>query len=321
VARRAAFAVAGCLVVSLAGAPAACAQGAYPVPTVTLVTHSSPGGGSDVFLRTLARHLAPKLGVSFAVENVTGGSGARAVARVAQAPADGSILYATTPTYIQTTLLSKPQYGYDSLMPVVTVFYDPEVLYTRAQSPHRTLGEAVEFARKNPGKARWGAANPASLERIAMERLNRVTRARAIVVSYEGGRDQMLNVLNGTLDLGIGEIQEMVAQIEAGQVRLLAVLTANRIPAAPAVPTAQEQGVDVVVTKFRGLAGPKHLPARVLRAWSDGINAVLADPAYQKEYLREGLVPAPMAHEEAAAFTTGFAGEVARSLRDLGVIK
>jgi tripartite-type tricarboxylate transporter receptor subunit TctC len=261
------------------------------------------------------------MGVSFAVENVTGGSGARAVARVAQAPADGSMLYATTPTYIQTTLLSKPQYGYESLMPVVTVFYDPEVLYTRTQSPHRTLGEAIEFARKNPGKARWGAANPASLERIAMERLNRVTRARAIVVSYEGGRDQMLNVLNGTLDLGIGEIQEMVAQIEAGQVRLLAVLTANRIPAAPAVPTAQEQGVDVVVTKFRGLAGPKHLPAPVLKAWSDGIKAVLADPAYQKEYLREGLVPAPMAHEEAASFTAGFADEVARSLRDLGVIK
>ncbi|HSD43301.1 MAG TPA: tripartite tricarboxylate transporter substrate binding protein [Burkholderiales bacterium] len=319
--RRRATALAACVVLSLLGAPAAGAQTAYPVPTVTLITHSSPGGGSDVFLRTLAKHLAPKMGVSFAIENVTGGSGARAVARVAQAPADGSMLYATTPTYIQTTLLSKPQYGYDSLMPVVTVFYDPEVLYTRIQSPHRTLADAIGFARKNPGKARWGAANPASLERIAMERLNRVTQAKAIVVSYEGGRDQMLNVLNGTLDLGIGEIQEMVAQIDAGQVRLLAVLTANRLPGMPALPTAQEQGIDVVVTKFRGLAGPKNLPPNVLKAWSDGIKAVLADPAYQKEYLREGLVPAVMAHGEAAAFTAGFAGEVARSLRDLGVIK
>jgi tripartite-type tricarboxylate transporter receptor subunit TctC len=314
-------AVAGCFAAALFAAPPAPAQTAYPVPAVTLVTHSSPGGGSDVFLRTLVKYLAPKMGVSFAIENVTGGSGARAVARVAQAPADGSMLYATTPTYIQTTLLSKPQYGYDSLMPVVTVFYDPEVLYTRAQSPHRTLADAVEFARKNPGKARWGAANPASLERIAMERLNRVTQARAIVVSYEGGRDQMLNVMNGTLDLGIGEIQEMVSQIEAGQVRLLAVLTAGRIPAAPALPTAKEQGIDVVVTKFRGLAGPKNLPPQVLKAWSDGIKAVLADPAYQKEYQREGLVPAPMAGDEAAAFTASFAGEVARSLRELGVIK
>lgn len=73
------------------------------------------------------------------------------MARVAQAPADGSVLYATTPTYIQTTLLSKPPYGYDSLMPVVNVFFDPEVIYTRAESPHKTLAKAIAHARSNPG--------------------------------------------------------------------------------------------------------------------------------------------------------------------------
>jgi tripartite-type tricarboxylate transporter receptor subunit TctC len=308
--------------VASAGTVAAgCARGNEPRRIITLVTHSSPGGGSDVFLRTLAKHLGPRMGVNFAIENITGGSGARAVAKVAQAPADGSMLYATTPTYIQTTLLSKPQYGYESLMPVVTVFYDPEVVYTRAQSPHRTLAEAIDYARKNPGKAKWGAANPASLERIAMERLSRVTQARAIIVSYEGGRDQMLGVLNGTLDLGIGEIQEMVAQLDADQVRLLAVLTANRAPGLPQVATAREQGIDVVVTKFRGLAGPRNLPPNVLDAWHDGIKAVLADPAYQKEYRRESLIPALMGAEEAGRFTASFATDVAGSLRELGVIK
>src|SRR5688500_11458960 len=103
----------------------ASAQTAYPVPNVTLVTHSSPGGGSDVFARSLAKHLQPKMGVNLVVENVSGGSGARAMSRVAQAPADGSVLYVTTPTYIQTTLLSRPTHGYDALMPVATVFYDP----------------------------------------------------------------------------------------------------------------------------------------------------------------------------------------------------
>ena len=101
------------MILCLAVTTAAQAQAAYPVQNVTLVTHSSPGGGSDVFLRALAKHLGPKMGVNFAVENVSGGSGARAMARVAQAPADGSVLYATTPTYIQTTLLSKPPHGYD----------------------------------------------------------------------------------------------------------------------------------------------------------------------------------------------------------------
>jgi tripartite-type tricarboxylate transporter receptor subunit TctC len=92
-------------------APLAPAQPAYPHSRVTLVTHSSPGGGSDVFLRELARHLGPTLGVNFAVENVTGGSGAKAMALVARGKPDGSVFYATTPTYIQTTLLARPTWA------------------------------------------------------------------------------------------------------------------------------------------------------------------------------------------------------------------
>lgn len=299
----------------------AAAQGKYPHATVTLVTHSSPGGGSDVFLRTLAKHLGPKMGVNLVVENVRGGSGAKAVAKVAQAPADGSIFYATTPTYIQTSLLAKTEYGYDSLAPVVTVFLDPEVIYTRTQSPHKTLADAMSYAKKNVGKARWGAANPASLERVALEKLNRLTGARAAIVSHEGGGDLMINVLNGTLDIGIGEIQELQAQLDGGQVRLLGVLTEKRLAGLPDLPTAKEQGIDLTVTKFRGLAGPKGIPVDTLKILEDGIQAVLADPAYQKEYARENLIPAFMRHDEAARFTARFADEVAADLRALGIIK
>lgn len=308
------------LVVS-AAAPDASAQAKYPHATVTLVTHSSPGGGSDIFLRTMARHLGPKMGVNFVVENVRGGSGAKAVARVAQAPADGSVLYATTPTYIQTSLLSKPEFGYDSLAPVVNVFFDPGVIYTRAQSPHRTLTDALAFAKANPGKGKWGAANPASLERISLERLARLAGAQVAVVSHEGGGDLMINVLNGTLDIGVGELQEIGTQIETKQVRLLAALTDKRIPGQPDVPTVKELGVDLAVVKFRGLAGPKSLPPAILKAWEDAIRGLLADPLYQKEYERESLVPAFMGHEEARRFTETFAEDVAASLRELGIIK
>jgi putative tricarboxylic transport membrane protein len=309
------------VMLAAAGLPAlSAAQSAYPVKNVTLVTHSSPGGGSDVFLRTLIKFLQPQMGVNFAVENVRGGSGAKAVARVAQAPADGSVLYATTPTYIQTTLLSKPQYGYDSLMPVVNVFFDPEVIFTRTQSPYKTLTDAINDAKKK-GNAKWGAANPASLERIAMERLAKMTGVKAAIVPHEGGGEMLVNVLNGTYDLGIGEIQELRAQLDAGQVRLLAVLTESRLSDLPDLPTAREQGIDLVVSKFRGLAGPKNLPPAVLTAWEQGIRAVLADPAYQKEYRKESLIPAAMGAERSRAFTEKFAGEVTTSLKELGVVK
>jgi putative tricarboxylic transport membrane protein len=131
----------------------------------------------------------------------------------------------------------------------------------------------------------------------------------------------MIGVLNGTYDLGIGEVQEVRGQLEAKKVKLLGVLTAARLPDFSGVATAKEQGIDLVVTKFRGLAGPKNLPPNVLKAWSEGIQAVLADPAYRREYERDNLVSAYMGHEEAGAFTAKFAGELAGSLRELGLVK
>jgi tripartite-type tricarboxylate transporter receptor subunit TctC len=128
----------------------------YPVRVVTLVTHSSPGGGSDVFLRELTRYLLKYIDATFIVENAEGGSGAKAMSRVASARADGSVLYASTPTYIMTSLLSQPGHTYRDLEPVVNFFLDTEVVYTRADGPYRTLEDVLDHARR--GRGRWGAA-------------------------------------------------------------------------------------------------------------------------------------------------------------------
>ena len=288
---------------------------------VTLVTHSSPGGGTDLFLRELSQHLGPIMKTSFAVENIRGGSGATAVANVAAGKADGSIFYGTTPTYIQTTLLSKPPVGWDGLDPIAIVFIDPEVIYTRTESPHKTLADVINFARANPGKSRWGASNPASLERLAMERLARNTGVKAPIVSHEGGGDQMIGVLNGTYDIGIGEVQELKGQLEAGKIRLLAVLNEKRLDGLPQLATAKEQGFNVVVTKFRGIAGPKGVSDEVAKAWEDGLRKALEVPAYKASYTKENLIPILMGRAEARKFTAQFARDVAESLKELGVIK
>ena len=303
-----------------AAAPVA-AQPKYPHSTVTLVTHSSPGSGSDVFLREMIKYLGPEMGVNFVVENIRGGGGAGAVARVAKAPSDGSMFYATTPTYIQTTLLSKPEFGYDALDPLVTVFLDPEVVYTRTQAPFRSLSDAVNHAKQNPGRGKWGAASPSSLERIALETMNRMTGARAAVVPHDGGGDMIINILNGTLDIGVGEIQEISTQLQTDKVRLLGVLTDKRIAQFPDLPTAKEQGINLVVTKFRGLAGPKNLPANVVAAWEAAVPKVLQNPAYKKYYEAETLVPEFKGQKDSRELTTAFATDTAKSLRELGVIK
>src|SRR5690349_23692632 len=94
------------------------AQARYPKSVVTLATHSSPGGGSDVFLREMAPHLSRIMGVTVVVDNLQGGSGARAMVALARAKPDGGLFYATTPTMIYTSLLSKPAAGYKDLEPL-----------------------------------------------------------------------------------------------------------------------------------------------------------------------------------------------------------
>src|ERR1051325_9611052 len=89
----------------------------YPVKVVTLVTHSSPGGGSDVFLREMTKYLGKYIDATFVVENVQGGSAAKAMPRVSPAAPDGSTFYATTPTYIYTSLMSAPPATYKDMQP------------------------------------------------------------------------------------------------------------------------------------------------------------------------------------------------------------
>ena len=293
----------------------------YPVPRVTLVTHSSPGGGTDVFLRELAKYMAPIMKTNFAVENIRGGSGAKALAHVAKGPTDGSLFYGTTPTYIQTTLLSKPSVGYDGLDPMLIVFIDPEVIFTRSDSPFKTLQDVMAHAKANPGKSRWGASNPASLERIGMEKLARAAGVKVPIVSHEGGGDQMIGVLNGTYDIGIGEIQELQGQLEAGKVRLLATLSEKRLAGLPQLPTAKEQGYDVVIRKFRGLASPKGVPDNIAKAWEEGARKVLELPAYKTEYTKDHLTPMLLGREAARKFIQDVAQETAQDFKEMGLLK
>ena len=120
-----------------------------------------------------------------------------------------------------------------------------------------------------------------------MERLKQKAGVAPAVTTFEGGGDMLINVLNHTLDMGIGELQEIRGQLDAGTIRLLAVVGDERLPQFPDVGTVKEQGIDLSVRKFRGLAGPKGTPPDVIAAWEAAIPKLLDDPAYKKLYTDE----------------------------------
>ncbi len=304
---------------ALASQPASSEPAAYPHKVVTLVTHSSPGGGSDVFLREMTKHLAKYIKADFVVENVSGGSGAKAMSHLAGSKPDGSIFYATTPTYIYTSIQSKPTHSYKDLEPLVNFFADAEVIYTRTDGPFKTLKDVITHAKEKQG--RWGVANPASLERQAAEKLKTAAGVKAAIVPHEGGGDLIINVLNGTLDFGIGEIQEIRSQLEGNKVRVLATFNVGRLANFPDVPTVKESGYDVVVSKFRGLAGPKGLPKDVVAIWEKAVPQLLADPEYRKSYEPKSLVADFMPHDQYVKFIADFGSSSETLMKEAGVVK
>ena len=131
----------------------------------------------------------------------------------------------------------------------------------------------------------------------------------------------MINVLNGTLDIGVGEAQELQSQLEAGSLRLLATLSDTRLAQFPEIPTVQELGYMVVVRKFRGIAAPKGLPPEIILQWERAIEKVMADPQYKASYLADNLRPNYIKHADYQAFIDDFANETAAYLRSVGIIE
>ncbi len=307
--------------VSVLGLATPIAAQDYPQGTVTLVTHSSAGGGTDVFLREMTRYLGEYLGANFVVENIRGGSGAEAMANIATAPADGARFYGTTPTYINTSLLSAPQYTFRDLSGVVNVFLDPQVVYVRADSPFADLTEVIAASAESETAVRFGVTTPGSLDRQVMEKLKAITGAQGPVITHDGGGELLISVLNGTVDLGIAEIQELSAQLEAGEVRLITTYTEERLDTFPDVPTAREQDIDLVVNKFRGIAGPDDLPDEIYSMWETAIQAVLADEEFKAWYEAQALVPYYLGHTEYDAFLEEFATDQEAFLTEYGIIE
>ncbi len=291
----------------------------YPHDTVTLVTHSREGGGTDVFLREMVKHLGPYLGAEFVVENVRGGSGAKAMAKLATSPADGSIFYGTTPTFINTSLLSEPEHTYKDLMGVTNVFLDPQIVYVKADSPFTSMTDVVEAAKADPAAVIFGVTTPGSLDRQVMEKFKALTGVTSPVVTHDGGGELLISVLNGTVSLGIGEIQELSAQLEAGEVRIITTYTEERLDDFADVPTAKEQGIDLVVNKFRGIAGPAGLPEDITAKWEAAIQGVLEDEAFKEWYEAQSLVPFFMGTALYNPFLEEFATEQQAFFKEYGI--
>jgi putative tricarboxylic transport membrane protein len=293
----------------------------YPVKTTTMIMQSSPGSGGDLFLRGVAQTANKYLDSNFAVENVTGGSGAKAMAVTARGPGDGGVLMGVSPTYVNTSLISKPPVTYSDLQPVVRLFLDSVIVFVKSDSRFKSLTDVVAEAKKKPNSVRVAVGEPGGLETQTMVELMAKTGTKVNVISHDGGGDALLSVLNGTGDLGIGEAAELKGQLDAGAIRPIVTYSEERIAGFPDLPTAREQGIDMVVRKFRGIIGPKNISPEAVKAWEAAVPKMLEDPDFKAWYTAGSLIPAFQKHEEFTKFINDFGSEQKKYFLANNIIK
>ena len=280
--RRAALVGASALPFAAAGA--ARAQAKFPDRPIRLIIPWAAGGPADAGFRILAQSVSKKLGQQVIVENKAGASGIMGALALQEAKPDGYTISQMHMSVLRQPLLNK-QLTYN---PISDLTYILQItgfimgVVVKADAPWKTLPELLAYAKANPGKLNWGTLGIGSTQHLAMERVGMAQGGLSWThAPYRGTADTLRALLGGEIDFA-SESSGWAPMVQAGQLRLLAVFTAERAKRFPDMPTVKELGIDVVIDSPGGLIGPKGMDPAVVAVLADAFRAAAQEPEHLK---------------------------------------
>lgn len=277
--------VAGC-----GGAPKAPEAPKFPTKQVEIICPYAAGGGTDMVSRILANGAKDKLGQPVVVVNKTGGVGAVGMNEGKKAKNDGYTVTMITVELVTLQHLGLAQLDYKGYEPLLRVNMDPSAITVRADAPWKTFKEFIDYAKANPGKVRVGNAGPGSIWHLAATALEQKAGVKFNHVPYPGGAaPAVLSLLGGNIEAVAVSPAEVETNVKAGKLKVLAVASDKRAKQLPDVPTMKEQGVDLVLGTWRGLAVPSGTPAPVVKQLHDAFKATMEDKAFTDFMDKSGL--------------------------------
>jgi len=277
----------------------------YPGRLVKIVVSAPPGGGPDIVARLLADRLAKAMGQPFVVENRPGAGGSIGAEAVALAEPDGYTLLAAQPAPLTTSVPLHKKLGYDptAFAPLAIMTSIPNTIAVRADFPAATVAELIAYARANPGKVNFGSQGIGTTPHLTGELFARLTGTKLTHVPYRGTTQVVNDLIAGHLDLLFVQLDAVREQYQAGTVKMLAVTTASRVPAVPAVPTLHEAGVDGLPSDtWNALVAPPRTPPAIVARLNRAVNAVLKDPEIAAHLAAMNMTPVGGTPDEARAF-------------------
>jgi len=279
------------VLVLLAGAAAAAAD-TYPSRTVRLLCWTTAGAPLDVMMRQLGKQLAEIFGQSVVVENRAGGSGVAAMASLMNQPADGYNVLSTTSSMSFTMATGRIAFGPQNFIVLPAIQAEPSAVAVRADSRFKTLTQLVEYLRDHPDKLTVGGFSAAGFHQFVFYRLQQEGKFKADWIPFKGGQEAGLALLGGHIDVAVITPSSALAQIQNGDLRLLAISSAQRDEYFPDIPTFKEQGFDVVETIWRGVMVKAGTPQPVIDVLTAAIEKVKQTREW-KEFSRVNLQSSP----------------------------
>ncbi len=273
-----------------AAAAGACAQ-AFPAKPVELVVHTSAGGGGDLFARTVAEIISKErlLPQPLVVSNKGGGGGTIAFNYVAGKRGDPTILLAVPSTVLLTApLRSGLDIGLDKFTPLASLGLDLNALSVAADAPWKTMAEFVAAAKREPGLLVIAFGSIGGTAHYLAYQIEKTTGARFKIVSMKGAQ-AVLSVLGGHVHATTENLSEVMAHVEAKKMRVIGVPAAQRLAAAPGIPTLREQGFDIRSGVRRGFAAPAGIPKEAAATY-EAMLAKVHQSAEWKEHAARNLL-------------------------------
>ncbi len=256
---------------------------------IEMIVAFAPGGGTDIMLRTLAPYLEAELGAQFPVLNRPGASGEIAYTALAQGKPDGyTVSSLNTPGFLTMRIDRELRFDPAAICPIARIVEDPGLFVVQAESEFTSLADLVAHAKANPGAVSVATTGVGTDEHLAMLQLEQAAGIDLTAVPFGGANEAKTALLGGhvtVIGLNAGEY----ASSEQGQIKALAQFTAERSILVPDLPTATEQGFDVLMSSERGLAARCDVPEDIRARLSDAVDKALANPEFQEKAKQQSL--------------------------------
>ena len=276
----------------------------YPTRPIRVIVGLAPGGGGDIFARTMSEELRKAWGVPVVVENRPGGGetiGARACAESAPDGYSVCFLSNEATTYHQFLFKNNPFDGAKELQPVTGIFINTFGLAVSGSLKMKTLDELVARSKAAPGTFSYGTFS-FPLTRF-MENLNRDTGADIVRVPFRGGSDLVNAMLSGSTQVGLFGLSNMLPQIHAGLLSLLAVNSKARSPMFRDVPTFAELGRGEYPPSWFGLFAPNGTPKPIVHKLGEEVSKIIRTTEFrEKMYVPRGIEPLDLKYDDLAKF-------------------